>query len=228
MEFSQSTLIAGKSGTGKSYLAGHHLERETNFVVLLDKKNDHEDLAEHLGYVKLTINERVLDRLSPVQMEKIFRMVRRRRIRGIRIVPDKLATRYEDLGNLVSRAVLEMRKVTLAVEELKNYAPDRTSRDDIKSLLNVVSEGRSQDVRLLGTTQFPQQLHYMIYYNCNLYHVFYLGKRERNYEKFTDNKELIGEMKKAAIEDRKYIYIDDNQGVEEIRDSKGIDRRSIP
>lgn len=224
MKYSQSTLLAGKSGAGKSYYAGYQLERETNFVVLLDKKNDHDDLADHLGYVKLEISEPVLDALTPHQLESAFRAIRRRRIRGVRIVPDKLATRYEDLGNLVAGAVLEMRGVTLAVEELKNYAPDRTGRDQIKELLNVVSEGRSQDIRLLGTTQFPQQLHYMIYYNCNIYYVFYLGKRDRNYEKFTDNQDLIDEMKDSAVEDRKYIYIDDNEGIEEIRDSRGIDR----
>lgn len=224
MQFSHSTLIAGKSGAGKSYYAGYLLERETNFVVLLDKKGDHEDLAEHLGYIKLTINEDTLDRLTADHFEQIFRHVRRRKIRGIRIVPDKLATRYEDLGNKVSHAVLQLTNITLAIEELKNYAPERTSRQDIKHLLNVVSEGRSNDIQLLATTQFPQQLHYMIYYNCNIYHVFYMGKQDRNYERFTDNQNLIDEMKDSAVEDRKYIYIDDNRGVEEIKNSRNIKR----
>lgn len=249
MEKAKTNINLGKSGAGKSYILGYDIERfyqDGFFPVVLDKKNDHgpdpsksysqdnpknKGLGPELGFSRIELSAAEMEQITKDFWIEMLDGLMKDGTPGIRITfergdPD-VQQNFVQFGNKLSNAILQLRgKVYFAVEEIRNFAPSQSNKSDFAALQTVITEGRSMNTGFGATTQFPQQVHFEIYNACNIYRVFYLGQKMENYKKLVSDRSQIKEMMRWSAEDRNYLYINDNTGDMEVRNSKGIGRRT--
>lgn len=233
MEKAESKIFVGVSGFGKSWIMGKDIEdffADDFFPVVIDKKRDHTELGNYLGFKAVEVGPKTINNFDAEQWKALIKQCKDKGFSGVMIQPDQANPNIGQddlvqLCNTVAYALLACDfKTYYGVEELRNYAPAQSNDKDFNALKTIIVEGRSQDVVFGGTCQFPQQVHYKVFDAVPILYVFGLGKKDNKYQKLSISGSTRREMKSWSREDRNYLKIDQNAGEESIESSKGISR----
>ena len=176
------TLIFGKRGTGKSYLANKLIEREKHLVVF-------DTLSEYESGV-------VFDAEAAEQFREFWRHVYRGNFRLIYrpLNPDQ---EIDDIAELV----FALGDMTFLVEEVDCYC---TSWQISEAFAHIVQRGRHKNISLIGVTQRPYGIHRLLTSQAKEIYVFGTNEpRDREYLKL-----LLGEQIEAKLDQlQQYQYV---------------------
>lgn len=234
MKQQDAVLNVGSSGFGKSYIQGYDIEQKYKngfFPIIIDKKLDHKKLGAQLGFKLFKIGEKTIDAWGASEFSKLLEQLVRKGAAGVVFTfPDasfEIGERDKvEVVNEIAKATLSLSADSLFVlEEIRNYAPSQTNERDFNAVRTIINEGRSENVAFGGTCQFPQQVHYKVFRAVQTYRVFGLGSNDSQYDKLSISK-YRDDMKTWTSDSRKYLLIDENKGVREIRSSDSIRRRT--
>jgi len=234
MEQQDACLNVGSSGFGKSYIQGHDIEQKFGngfFPIIIDKKLDHEKLGAQLGFKRLDIGKKTIDSWGAEEFHSLLEKLIQSGSAGVIFsFPD---ADFEISERDRVKVVNEIAKATLSLstdayfvlEEIRNFAPAQTNEREFNAVRTIRNEGRSKNVAFGGTGQFPQQVHDKVFQAVQTYRVFGLGSGNSKYEKLSIT-EYRDDMKGWTSDSRKYLLIDENKGIREVRSSKNVQRRT--
>lgn len=256
MEEARHCMYAGKSGFGKSYTAGADFEEliidEAYFGVIIDIKprnetgtpkpiGDHQGLSKDLNFKRVHIESAEdIHNASVDDLVSLFVEAKRQGFNGIRFTADITVTEIKnaipELADKVCRAVMRLDFPTVVLIEEVQYAAPHQSKggktEQFEGIISILGLGRTSNKILFLTTQEFTKVHTAIYGECNLYKIYFMGKKERKYDKVLDpqrdeeDRQAIQALIEADKLERKFIYYDSNAGVTEVRSSKGLERRT--
>jgi len=234
MQQQDAVLNVGSSGFGKSYIQGYDIEQKFSegfFPILIDKKDDHEKLGAQLGFKKFVIGKKTIDSWGASEFSSLLEKLVKNGASGVVFsFPDAAFEITEkdkiEIVNEIAKATLALSTDSLFVlEEIRNYAPAQTNERDFNAVRTIINEGRSENVAFGGTCQFPQQVHYKVFQAVQTYRAFGLGSSDNKYDKLSIS-EYKEDMQNWTQGSRKYLLIDENKGIKDIRSSEGINRRT--
>ena len=252
MKEARHTMYAGKSGFGKSYMAGGDFEElvidDGFFGIILDIKptneddeiGDHRGISQELDFVRIHIESAGdIEDASVQDFKELVMKAYDVGKQGIRFTADITIPEVEDsmpmLGDKLCRAVMRLNfECVTLIEEVQYVAPHSSqggSKQDFRGLMSVLGLGRTSGKLVKMTSQEFGKVHTAVYGECNLYKILFMGKKDRKYDKVLDtsdpeDKAAIQEIINSKKKERKYIYYDSNIGVTEVRSSKGLKRRT--
>lgn len=234
MEQQDACLNVGSSGFGKSYIQGYDIEQKFRsgfFPIIIDKKLDHEKLGAQLGFKRLDIGKKTIDSWGAQEFNSLIEKLIKQGSAGIIFTfPDadfNISERDRvQVVNEIAKATLSLSTDAFFVlEEIRNFAPAQTNEREFNAVRTIINEGRSKDVAFGGTCQFPQQVHYKVFQAVQTYRVFGLGSGNSKYDKLSIS-QYREDMKGWTSDSRKYLLIDENKGIREVRSSKNVQRRT--
>lgn len=235
METAETVINVGSSGFGKSYIQGHDIEEffsDGIFPIIVDKKMDHEQLAASLGFKKLKLGHQAASKLEAERLQTILERLKQNGASGVLFTFkrgdfDLLEEDRIRFVNELSKALLSVSWPNLLVlEELRNYAPSQSNDSKFHALRTIISEGRSVNTMFGATCQMPQQVHFKVFQVANIYRVFGLGNSNNKYQKLGIKGDLRSRMKNWSRSEFKYVYMNENRGLREVRSSSDISRRT--
>lgn len=185
-------LIFGKRGSGKSYLAGKLVEKESRIVIF-------DTIGEYVNGV--IFNSESLDRFVA-----FWRQVYRKNFRLI-YQPLNPDAEIESISGLV----YSLGNVCFLVEEIDCYCSSYQISD---SFAAIVQRGRHKNITLIGITQRPYGIHRLLTSQAKEIYVFNTNEpRDREYLRA-----LLGQEIEAKLDSLKqYEYVkwqDGKEGLE--------------
>jgi DNA helicase HerA-like ATPase len=189
------TLILGKRGTGKSYLANKLIQSERRLLI-------YDTLSEYETGV-------IFDTEHAEQFKEYWRHVYRRNFRLI-YRPLNPEAEIDEIAELV----FALGDMTLLVEEVDCYC---TSYQISDAFAHIVQRGRHKNISLIGVTQRPFGIHRLLTSQAKEIYVFGTNEpRDRDYLKL-----LLGEQIEAKLDQLKqYEYVRWQEGKQELEIGK--------
>ena len=189
------TLIFGKRGTGKSYLAAKLIENERRLLI-------YDTLSEYEAGV-------IFDIEHAEQFKEFWRHVYRRNFRLI-YRPLNPQDEIEEIADLV----FTLGNMTFLVEEVDCYC---TSYQISDAFSHIIQRGRHKNISLIGVTQRPFGIHRLLTSQAKEIYVFGTNEpRDREYLKL-----LLGEAIEPKLDQLKqYEYVHWQEGKQELEIGK--------
>jgi len=189
------TLIFGKRGTGKSYLAQKLIENENRLLVF-------DTLGEYTNGV-------VFDAEYAERFREFWRWVYRRNFRLI-YRPLNPEAEIDDIAELV----FALGDMTFLVEEVDCYC---TSWQISDAFAHIIQRGRHKNISLIGVTQRPFGIHRLLTSQAKEIYIFGTNEpRDRDYLKL-----LLGDQIESKLDQlQQYQYIHWQEGKQEIEIGK--------
>ena len=189
------TLIFGKRGTGKSYLAGKLIAAERRLLIY-DTLSEYEDGV-------------VFDAEYAERFKEFWRHVYRRNFRLI-YRPLNPESEIDEIAELV----FALGDMTFLVEEVDCYC---TSYQISDAFAHIVQRGRHKNISLIGVTQRPFGIHRLLTSQAKEIYVFGTNEpRDRDYLKL-----LLGEAIEAKLDQlQQYQYVHWQEGKPELEIGK--------
>jgi len=189
------TLIFGKRGTGKSYLANKLIRDERRLLI-------YDTLSEYKEGV-------VFDAEQADQFKEFWRHVYRGNFRLI-YRPLKPDAEIDDIAELV----FALGDMTFLVEEVDCFC---TSWQISDAFAHIVQRGRHKNISLIGVTQRPFGIHRLLTSQAKEIYVFGTNEpRDRDYLKL-----LLGEAIEPKLDQLKqYEYVRWQEGNPELEIGK--------
>jgi DNA helicase HerA-like ATPase len=214
-------FYAGKTGTGKSWLAGYHVEEllnEGKYVVVFDPHNEHA-FGQKYPFAKLVVGEEVLKRLDRKKAFEILKYYQKQG-KNLRIVTNKLyMEQYMHLVDCFSWAILNVGNVAFFIDECKNVAPNEQGAPiELKKL---VTEGRKFGVDVIMVAQRPAMVDTTLISQANSYYIFQMTDKNdlERIRGYLNNVDDVHNLK-----GREYIYIDTDKNTEQKMTTNGLHR----
>lgn len=180
------SLIFGKRGSGKSYLADKLIEKESRLVVF-------DTLSEYTGGVVFENREKFFD-FWRSHYRRPYRLVYRP------LNPDQ---EIEEIAGLV----YAIGDITFVVEEIDCYC---TSFQISESFAHVIQRGRHKNITLIGITQRPYGIHRLLTSQAKEIYIFNTNEpRDRDYLKTLLGQDV--ENKLDQLKQYEYIFWQDGQ-----------------
>lgn len=234
MEQQEACLNVGSSGFGKSYIQGYDIEQKFSsgfFPIVIDKKLDHRKLGAQLGFKRFNIGSKTIENWGAEEFKALIEKLIKADAPGVIFSfpnADFEITERDrvEVVNEIAKATLSISsEMFFVLEEIRNFAPAQTNERDFNAVRTIINEGRSENVAFGGTCQFPQQVHYKVFQAVQTYRVFGLGSSDNKYDKLSISKHKE-DMKDWTRTSRKYLLIDENKGIKEVRSSKNVQRQT--
>ena len=189
------TLIFGKRGTGKSYLAGKLIEAERRLLI-------YDTLSEYENGVIFTTEQR----------EQFFEYWRHVYRRNFRLVYRPLNP--QDEIDEIAELVFSLGDMTFLVEEVDCYC---TSFQISDAFAHIIQRGRHKNISLIGVTQRPFGIHRLLTSQAKEIYVFGTNEpRDRDYLKL-----LLGEQIEAKLDHlERFQYVRWQEGKQELEIGK--------
>jgi hypothetical protein len=189
------TLIFGKRGTGKSYLANKLIEQEKRLLIF-------DTLGEYEQGV-------VFDAEYAEKFLEFWRNVYRGNFRLVYrpLNPDQ---EIDDIAELV----FALGNMTFLVEEVDCYC---TSWQISEAFAHIIQRGRHKDISLIGVTQRPFGIHRLLTSQAKEIYIFGTNEpRDREYLKL-----FLGEQIEAKLDQlQQYQYVHWQEGNSELEIGK--------
>ena len=189
------TLIIGKRGMGKSYLAGKLIENERRLLI-------YDTLSEYETGV-------IFDTEHAEKLKEFWRHVYRRNFRLV-YRPLNPQAEIDEIAELV----FALGDMTFLVEEVDCYC---TSYQISDAFAHIVQRGRHKNISLIGVTQRPFGIHRLLTSQAKEIYVFGTNEpRDRDYLKL-----LLGEAIEPKLDELKqYEYVRWQEGKQELEIGK--------
>src|SRR4030066_2407162 len=189
------TLIFGKRGTGKSYLANKLIENEKRLLIF-------DTLGEYNNGV-------VFDARYAGRFREFWKRVYRG---NFRLIYRPLNPEAEIDG--IAGRVFLLGNMTFLVEELDCYCPSWQISD---AFAHIIQRGRHNNISLIGVTQRPFGIHRLLTSQAKEIYIFGTNEpRDRDYLKL-----LLGEQIEAKLDQlQKYQYVHWQEGQTELEIGK--------
>lgn len=189
------TLIFGKRGTGKSYLAGKLIEAERRLLI-------YDTLAEYEQGVVFNTE----------QADEFFEYWRHVYRGNFRLIYRPLNPQEEI--DEIADLVFTLGNMTFLVEEVDCYCTSFVISD---AFAHIIQRGRHQNISLIGVTQRPFGIHRLLTSQAKDIYVFGTNEpRDREYLKL-----LLGEQIEAKLDQlQQYEYVRWQEGKQELEIGK--------
>jgi DNA helicase HerA-like ATPase len=189
------TLIFGKRGTGKSYLAAKLIEAERRLLI-------YDTLSEYENGV-------IFDTEQAGQFNEFWRHVYRRNFRLI-----YRPLNPQDEIDEIAELVFALGDMTFLVEEVDCYC---TSYQISDAFAHIIQRGRHKNISLIGVTQRPFGIHRLLTSQAKEIYVFGTNEpRDREYLRL-----LLGEQIEAKLDQlQQYEYVRWQEGKQELEIGK--------
>ena len=189
------TLIFGKRGTGKSYLAAKLIEAERRLLI-------YDTLAEYEAGVVFNTE----------QADEFFEYWRHVYRGNFRLIYRPLNPQEEI--DEIAELVFTLGNMTFLVEEVDCYC---TAYQISDAFAHIVQRGRHKNITLIGVTQRPFGIHRLLTSQAKEIYVFGTNEpRDREYLKL-----LLGEQIEAKLDQlQQYEYVHWQEGDKELKIGK--------
>lgn len=189
------TLILGKRGTGKSYLAAKLILSERRLLI-------YDTLSEYEAGV-------IFNTEQAEQFKEFWRHVYRRNFRLV-YRPLNPEAEIDEIAELV----FALGDMTFLVEEVDCYC---TSYQISDAFAHIIQRGRHKNISLIGVTQRPFGIHRLLTSQAKEIYIFGTNEpRDRDYLKL-----LLGEQIEAKLDQlQQYEYVRWQEGKQELEIGK--------